>query len=312
LPTNKFAADYNQSKSYGKLAFIGFYTETGCILSILSIQSAVSYGHVGNSAAVFPLQRLGFEVWPVNTVQFSNHAGYETCRGPAMAASDIANVVTGIEEMGLFSKCQAVLSGYLGSFENGEVIARTVEKIKKANPTALYCCDPVIGDSREGVYVGEGIVDFIREHLAPKADILTPNRFELERLTGESASSDQALIKSARSLVEKGAFIVAVTSLQGVTSEEIATMVVTDSSAWRITTPRLALRAKGTGDVFAALLLGHVLKGRQVEDALEQTCSALFHVIKETSKTDSEELLLITHQEAFSIPSHQFLIERLD
>lgn len=299
-------------KKLWQARFHRLFKETEHILSILSIQSAVSYGHVGNSAAVFPLQRLGFEVWPVNTVLFSNHAGYKTCRGPAMAATDIANVITGLEEKGVFTNCQAVLSGYLGTVENGAVIAKAVEMVKRANPKALYCCDPVIGDSREGVYVGEGIASFIRTHLVPLADILTPNRFELDQLTGQSAQTDIELARNARRLICRGAKIVAVTSLVSAAPNEIANLIATKDGSWRVTTPRLSLRAKGTGDVFAALLLGHVLKGRPVEDALKRTCSALFQVIEHTSKAESEELLLIETQEALASPSRFFAAEQID
>jgi len=256
---------------------------------------------VGNSAAVFPLQRLGFEVWPVNTVMFSNHAGYKTCRGPAMEAADITEVVIGLEELGQLKNCRAVLSGYLGVEENGTAIADAVERAKRANPGALYCCDPVIGDTREGVYVGEGIADFIRDRLVPMADILTPNRFELEQLTGQKAETDAELIESAHCLIDKGVELVAVTSLPVESdSPEIANLIVTREAAWRVTTPRVALKAKGTGDLFAALLLGHALGGLPAPQALSRTCGALFHIIDETSKAGSEELLLIGSQEAIS------------
>jgi len=279
----------------------------GAILSILSIQSAVAYGHVGNSAAVFPLQRLGFEVWPVNTVMFSNHAGYETCRGPAMAAADISDVVTGLEELGQLKNCRAVLSGYLGVEENGAAIADAVERAKRANPSAVYCCDPVIGDTREGVYVGQGIVDFIRDRLVPMADILTPNRFELEQLTGRKGETDEELAESARSLIDKGVELVAVTSLPVESDRpKIANLIVTREAAWRVTTPRVFLKAKGTGDLFAALLLGHALGGLPAPQALSRTCSVLFRIIEETSKADANELLLIEAQEALRDGSDPF------
>lgn len=277
----------------------------------MSIQSAVSYGHVGNSAAVFPLQCLGHEVWPVNTVQFSNHAGYETFGGTAMAAADIADIVDGLEARGLFPRCRAVLSGYLGTLENGAVIADAVRRVKQANSKAVYCCDPVIGDSAEGIYVGEGIADFIRTELAPVADILTPNKFELNLLTGRTADSEKELVNNAQTLIAQGTTIVAITSLVTPQPKDIATMVVTKDEAWRITTPLLSLKAKGTGDVFAALLLGHVLDGLPPSKALNKTCSALFQAIEKTSENDAQELLLVENRAVFGAAYERFAAERI-
>src|ERR1700732_3653711 len=158
-------------------------------MNILSIQSAVSYGHVGNSAAVFPLQRLGFEVWPVNTLQYSNHPGYGAFRGRVFEPAHVAEVITGIAERGVLGTCDAVLSGYLGDAATGEAVLDAVSRVKAANPAALYCCDPVIGDSGTGVYVRPGVAEFFQQRGLPAADIVTPNQFELEHLTGSAAAS---------------------------------------------------------------------------------------------------------------------------
>jgi len=244
-------------------------------------------------------------------VQFSNHPGYETFGGTAMAATDIADIINGLEARGLFPHCRAVLSGYLGTQENGAVIADAVRRVKQANARAVYCCDPVIGDAREGIYVGEGIGDFIRTELAPVADILTPNQFELNLLTGRTADSEKALVKNARTLIAQGTTIVAITSLAAPQATDIATMIVTDDGAWRITTPLLPLKAKGTGDVFAALLLGHVLDGLPPSKALNKTCSALFQVIEKTSENNAEELLLVENRAVFGAAYERFAAERI-
>ena len=141
-------------------------------LNILSIQSSVAYGHVGNSAAVFPLQRLGISVWPVNTVHFSNHTGYGDWRGPVLPAADIAAVIDGIERRGVLPDCDAVLSGYMGDASLGQVIVDAAARVKAANAGALYCCDPVMGDVGRGIYVRPGIPDFMRDPAVPAADIL--------------------------------------------------------------------------------------------------------------------------------------------
>jgi len=140
-------------------------------MNLLSIQSHVAYGHVGNSAAVFPLQRLGVEVWPVHTVQFSNHTGYGETRGSVFDARLIRDVVAGIEKRGVLEKCDGVLSGYIGGVDIGEAILDAVAKLKRANPGALYCCDPVIGNAERGVFVREGVAEFIRDKAVPTADI---------------------------------------------------------------------------------------------------------------------------------------------
>ena len=228
-----------------------------------------------------------------------------------MAATDIADIINGLEARGLFPHCRAVLSGYLGTQENGAVIADAVRRVKQANARAVYCCDPVIGDAREGIYVGEGIGDFIRTELAPVADILTPNQFELNLLTGRTADSEKALVKNARTLIAQGTTIVAITSLAAPQATDIATMIVTDDGAWRITTPLLPLKAKGTGDVFAALLLGHVLDGLPPSKALSKTCSALFQVIEKTSENNAEELLLVENRAVFGAAYERFAAERI-
>src|SRR3954453_22597461 len=158
-------------------------------MNILSIQSHVAFGHVGNAAATFPLQRIGVEVWPIHTVQFSNHTGYGSWTGRVFEAGLITELVQGIAERGVLGQCDGVLSGYMGSAETGAAILDAVARVKAANPRARYCCDPVIGDVGRGVFVRPGIPDFTREHAGSAADIVTPNQFELDRLTGRTSGT---------------------------------------------------------------------------------------------------------------------------
>src|SRR5450432_3971565 len=151
--------------------------------SILSIQSHVVYGHVGNSATVFPLQRIGCEVWPIHTVQFSNHTGYPDWRGHAFDAAMIDDCMAGISARGVLAQCDGILSGYMGSAEIGAAILRGVETVRQQNPESFYCCDPVLGDVGRGIYVREGVVEFMRERALPAAALLTPNHFELDLLS---------------------------------------------------------------------------------------------------------------------------------
>ena len=149
-----------------------------------SIQSHVVYGHVGNSAAVFPLQRLGREVWPLMTVQFSSHTGYAGWRGRAFDAGLIDECVAGLLAIGALSRCAGLLTGYLGKAEIGEAALRALERVRAANGEAAYACDPVIGDAGRGPYVAAGVGEFLRDRAVPLATIATPNAFELEWLTG--------------------------------------------------------------------------------------------------------------------------------
>src|SRR3546814_9795746 len=158
-------------------------SEDDVYVKILSIQSAVAYGHVGNSAAVFPLQRIGVEVLPVYTVNFSNHTGYGAWRGPLIDPADVAAVITGVEERGVFPQIDAVLSGYQGSEGIGDVIVDAVQRVKAANPDALYEWDPVLGNAKSGCFVAPAIPELLRQRVVPVADIITPNQFEPGFLT---------------------------------------------------------------------------------------------------------------------------------
>ena len=153
-------------------------------MELLSIQSSVAFGHVGNSAAVFPLQRLGIEAWAVNTVHFSNHTGYGEWRGPLLSADELREVIQGVEERGALDRVAAVLSGYQGAEEVGAVVLDTVARVKELNPSAVYCCDPVMGDVGRGMFVRPGIPEFMRDQVVPAADVITPNHFELDFLSG--------------------------------------------------------------------------------------------------------------------------------
>ena len=153
-------------------------------MNILSIQSHVAFGHVGNASATFPLQRLGHEVWAVNTVQFSNHTGYGAWRGEVFSGAAITEVVQGVEDRGVLPACDGVLSGYMGDAAIGEAVLDAVARVRDANPDALYCCDPVIGDVGRGVFVRPGIPEFMRDRALPLADVIVPNQFELELFHG--------------------------------------------------------------------------------------------------------------------------------
>ncbi|MBX6366887.1 MAG: pyridoxal kinase PdxY [Rhodospirillales bacterium] len=278
--------------------------------AILSIQSWVAYGHVGNTAAVFPLQRLGFEVWAVNTVQFSNHTGYGTWRGVVFDRSAIADVVLGIEERGVFGRCDAILSGYMGDASLGEVVLDAVKRVRAANPQALYCCDPVIGDFGRGVFVRPGIAEFFAKKALAAADIVTPNRFELEHLTGASVGSLAEAVAAAERLRARGPRIVLVTSLEP-GSDRIGMLASGPEGAFATETPRLPLHVNGAGDVVAALFLGHYLRGRSLPAALERATAGIFAVLDATHRAGKREIQLVRAQEDLLDPPRRFPVEKV-
>ena len=249
--------------------------------TILSIQSSVAYGHVGNSAAVFPLQRLGVEVWPVHTVHFSNHTGYGAWRGPLMAPDDVREVVTGIEERGALPEVDAVLSGYQGGEQIGEVILDAVARTKAANPAAIYACDPVMGNAASGCFVHPAIPVLLREKVVPKADLITPNQFELGFLTETDPGDLDSTLDSVERARAMGPGTVLVTSVLRPDRPEgtIEMLAVHGDGAWIVQTPQLPMKANGSGDVTAALFTAHLLQTGDAGLALGRTVSSVFDLL---------------------------------
>lgn len=277
---------------------------------VLSIQSRVAYGHVGNSAATLPLQRLGVEVWTVDTVQFSHHTGYGPGRGITLEPATVSDILAGIADLGVLTRLNALLTGYLGEAALGEVVLEALDRVRAANPKALYACDPVMGDAERGLFVRAGIPEFLRDRAVPVADILTPNRFELELLAGRRIEGLDDAVTAAEGVLSRGPRIVVCTSLgDGVKS--IETIAVTEGSVWRVKTPRLPFKANGAGDVFAALFLGHYLKGGKAGEALSRAVSGLYGVLKTTHRLGTEELALVAAQEEIVRPTETFPAERL-
>jgi pyridoxine kinase len=277
-------------------------------MNILSIQSAVAYGHVGNSAAVFALQRLGHEVWPIDTVRFSNHPGHGSFRGRASSAAELDELVEGIAERSWLNEADALLTGYLGAADHGAVVARTWERIKAANPRAIWALDPVIGDKGR-IFVKPGIPEFMRALGAPQADLLTPNAFELEYLSGKPCRRLDDALAAARALGgERAGRVVVATglALDDLGGGVLTTLAVDGAAAWRVTTPAVPHPANGAGDLFSALFLGRYLSMRDTRQALEGATSAVHAVIVRSAAADARELLLVEAQEELVEPRHRF------
>ncbi len=279
-------------------------------MRILSIQSHVAYGHVGNSAAVFPLQRLGHEVWPVLTVNFSNHTGYGDWRGPLLSPADVTDVITGVEERGAFTACDAVLSGYQGSPAIAEVIVDAVRRVKAANPAATYTCDPVMGNATSGCFVDPEIPPIIREQVVPVADILTPNQFELGFLTGTDPHSLDEVLASADAARAMGPSTILVTSVE-TGDDTIGLMAVDDEGAWLVETPMLPMKANGSGDLTAALFTAHLHETGSAERAVARTVSSVYAVLQATLDSGERELRLVAAQDAIAHPAEEFEVRRV-
>jgi pyridoxine kinase len=281
-------------------------------MNILTLQSWVTYGHVGNAAAVFPMQRLGAEVWAVNTVQFSNHTGYGGWTGQVFTGPQIASLIDGIEARGVLPRCDAVLSGYMGDAGIGTAILDAVARVRVANPAALYCCDPVIGDESGGVFVRPGIPEFMRDQSLPAADLATPNLFELEHLTGQGArtleAAKQAITRLQAGMRAAGPRGVLLTSLRTeATPADAIDMLAGEGGHFHLLrTPLLPAAFNGAGDLLAALFLYHRLATGSAAAALSAAGSSLHGVLRRTAAEKSAEILLVAAQEEFIDPSIRY------
>ena len=292
-------------------------------MPVLSIQSHVAFGHVGNAAAVFPLQRLGFEVWPVHTLQFSNHAGYPDWRGRVFGAAHVGEVIEGIERRGVFPDCAAVLSGYMGEAALGACVLEAAGRVRAANPDALFVCDPVMGDSDGGLYVGADIVAAIGRQVVPAADLITPNQFELEQLTGRRIATLEEAVAVARAALALGPEVVLITSLRHseTPADSIEMLAACRERAYRVRTPFLAMdpMPHGAGDAVAALFLGHCLRagGRRgslagaLESALGEAAAAIFAIMAASQAAADGELALVAAQDEIAAPARRFEVERV-
>ena len=268
---------------------------------IVSISSQVVFGHVGNCVAVPALQALGFEVLALPTVLLAHHPGHRPPRGRFFPADEVAALLEGIDEVGALAGACGVLTGYLGLPGTATVAADAVARLRRHNPKALYLCDPVIGDNGR-VYVRDGVEQAIREQLLPLADVLTPNHFELERLSGRAVSTLEQAVSAARSLISCGPKVVVVTSVQHAQTRmnQVETLAVTADAVWAAASPRLAHVPHGGGDLLAAILLGRLALGSSLPDGLAHAVSAV-HVVLQASEGELE-LRLVAGRNHLSAP----------
>jgi pyridoxine kinase len=277
-------------------------------MNVLSIQSSVVFGHVGNSAARLALERLGHEVWPLDTVTLAHHPGYGGWHGRVTTAAELAALLKGLAECKAFPHCSAVLSGYLGEADLGAGLLDAVRRVKAANARALYACDPVMGDSVKGLYVRPGIPEFFRDQALALADILLPNAFELGLLASREVVDVDSALAAARSLLARGPRLVVVKGLRRRSGKRsrIATLAVARKTAWRVECPAAPSLAHGAGDCFAALFLGQYLRHRSLRRALEQAVASVHAVMVRTAALRRTELALVEAQDALRAPKRLF------
>jgi len=269
-------------------------------MNVLSIQSQVVYGHVGNSAAAFVLQRQGHAVWQVPTVLFSNHLGKPTFRGRAVPAEQARDLIEGLKELGYLDDVDMLLTGYLGTPDTARLAAELAGIIRAERPHAIFACDPVMGDD-DALYVKPDLAETIATDLVPIADVLLPNIFELARLTGRTVKDGKAALDAAQALqTSSGAKVLVATGIPADRPDRIAALALEGGKVHRAEAPRRKLRVSGTGDTFTALFTGHYVRDRNAEGALDFAMRAMDVSCTATEKADADELLIVQTQNQWS------------
>jgi pyridoxine kinase len=277
-------------------------------MTVISIQSQVAYGHVGNSAAVFPMQMHGIDVIAVPTTLLSNRPGYKTIRGRVLDAQLVGDLLLGIEEHGAVRSADMILSGYLGSPEIAGVVADFVTRARAGHAGLRYACDPVLGDRDRGLFVHADIPPLVRDRLLPLADIITPNHFEFEWLCGAKASTSGQMLDAAQALLARGPKTIVVTSaeLSDTPAGEIEMLAIERERAWRVRTPKLPISPNGTGDLFASLFVSARVRGSDTPAALSHAASAIYAVLTRTAADGTEEMRIVESAEQLVRPTRRF------
>lgn len=273
-------------------------------MPILSIQSHVAYGRVGNRLAAFALERLGFEVWPVPTVILSNHPAYGGFRGRTLPAAEVSEVLRGIEERGAFPRCRAVLSGYLGDPATGPAVLDTVARVKAVSPDAPYCLAPVMGDGEVGLYVDAPLEGFFRDRALPECDIVVANRFEAGLLLRRDIADLAGFADAARALIERGPRLAVVSGF--VAGRAIMTVTAARDGAWLVRTPLIEAPSFGAGDLLAALFLARYLATADPAHALSLAVSGVHGVFRATARSHVGHLDLVAAQDEIVAPGELF------
>ncbi|MBC6406315.1 MAG: pyridoxal kinase [Rhodospirillales bacterium] len=273
-------------------------------MQIISVSSHVAFGHVGNASLSFPLYRLGVGVVPVMTVLLSNHLGYERYGGQILPGEMVAKVLQGLTDLGVIAKSDAFLSGFLGTPETAEATAAAAAAFKAARPQAPFCLDPVLGDRGKGLYMPDSVVAGMRQRLLPQAQMMTPNLFELEILSGHSVQTRAQAVAAARDLIARGPEAILATSADTEESQpgRAEVLLVTAGAAWLLSTEHLTftIEPNGSGDLLAALWLFESLMRHPAVEAAARALARLHSLLRETARLDRRELAMVEAQDRFA------------
>lgn len=264
---------------------------------VLAISSQVARGHVGLSAIVPALQTLGHEVVALPTVLLSSHPGHAHVAGTRIAPDTLQRMLEALGSSGWLAGIDAVLTGYLPSTEHVRVAAAAVQAVRGGNPLATYVCDPVLGDDPKGLYIAQDAAKAIREQLLPLADCATPNRFELEWLTGIEVTGVPAALTAARAL---GPPAVLATSIPAASADRLANVRVSSTSRLAAFVEHRTHVPHGTGDMMSALILAHMLSGETEEAQLGLAAGAIEAAIVASEGRD--ELALVASRREWRKP----------
>ncbi|GBE43831.1 pyridoxamine kinase [bacterium BMS3Bbin10] len=254
---------------------------------ILCLSSQVARGYIGGTAARIALERMGHECWLLPTVILSNHPGHARFAGEQVPPGRLRAMAEALDANGWLGDIDAVMTGYMPSAEHVTLAAATVEQVRQANSGLTYLCDPILGDDPGGLYVDEDVAKAVRDQLVPLAGIATPNRFELEWLSGKSTKRAKTACGPAREL---GPATVLVTSLTGDDPKTMVNLVTGDAGAWQASVPKRKSAPHGVGDLCAALFLGAVLNGLSPKQALGHATAGVEAALDASKGADELQL----------------------
>lgn len=281
-------------------------------MAVLSIQSQVVRGHVGNSVSVFALERLGHVVWPLPTVLYSNHPGHGSHYGHVVDTGEVQGLLDGLaEHEDWLKRVDAIHTGFIGDDAQIDPILSIIEVVKEANPNAIYVCDPVVGDHGR-TYVDDNIREGLMEDLIPQADIVMPNVFELQSLLEQPDPIENVnqAVEAARLLPCETAIVTSVED-PGRIPGQMATVLVKPSEAHMVVTKKIDFEPSGAGDLLAAITLGDLLKRKPIEQALAHAAGSLFDILQATHSSGADELLIIQQQERIVSPFTTVAVSRV-
>lgn len=264
---------------------------------VISIQSQVVHGHVGNSAALFPMQAAGLEVAAIPTVLFSNTPDYPTLRGAPVPADLFADLLLGAEERGLPQRAAWLVTGYIGSVEVARLTAGFVARCKAAHPTLRYLCDPVMGDHGPGLYVPAELARIMQDDLLPLADLATPNSFELAHLTARPIATLADAQAAARALrMAPGAHLIATGCvLEDTPGGHLESLILGTDGTTRHPTPHIPVALPGTGDLFSGLLVAGLGRGHGLPQAVDQAQALTGRALAHAERVGAREIVLYEH-----------------